>query len=118
MDDPLTHLDLDPGLWLEAGSSGGSDRNWMYEFSNTKTENLWMTQRVSIVGCSQSVLSTQTSEFAVMLDHRVQDQTTHLNEKYERLTMDYEELRQVVMKMRSHMGHPCAPYWPHGLGDN
>jgi hypothetical protein len=28
-----------------------------------------------------------------MLDHQVQDQMTHLNDKYERLTADYAELR-------------------------
>jgi hypothetical protein len=22
------------------------------------------------------------------------------------------------MKIRSHMGGPCAPYWPHGLGND
>jgi len=44
---------------------------------------------------------------------------THLNEKYERLATDYEELRRLVMMMRSQMGGACAPSnWPHGLGDN
>jgi hypothetical protein len=44
-----------------------------------------------------------------MLDKRVHDRTTYLNEKYKRLTMDYEELRQVVMEMRSQMSDTCAP---------
>jgi hypothetical protein len=35
------------------------------------------------------------------LDQRVQAQMTHLNEKYELLTTDYEELRRSVMMMRS-----------------
>jgi len=36
-------------------------------------------------------------------------------EKYERLTMDYEELRQVVIEMRINMSDPCASlYWPYG----
>jgi hypothetical protein len=30
----------DPDLWLEAGSSGEPDRNWMYGLSNTMAENL------------------------------------------------------------------------------
>ena len=54
-----------------------------------------------------------------MLDQRVQDQTTYLNEKYERLIADYEELCRVVMKMRLHMGGPYSPpFWPHGPDDD
>jgi hypothetical protein len=54
-----------------------------------------------------------------MLDQRVQDQTTYLNEKYERLIADYEELCRVVMEMRSHMGGPYSPpFWPHGPDDD
>jgi len=26
-DDPSTHLDFDPDLWMEVGSSGGPDKN-------------------------------------------------------------------------------------------
>jgi hypothetical protein len=54
----------------------------------------------------------------MILDQRVQDMTTYLNKKYERLIVDYEELCLVVMKIRSHMGGPCAPYWPHDLGND
>jgi hypothetical protein len=44
---------------------------------------------------------------------------SHLNEKYEQLSADYEELRQVVMEMRSQMGGTCASlYWPHIPGDD
>ena len=44
---------------------------------------------------------------------------THVNEKYEQLTADYEELCPVLMEMRSHMDGLCAqPYWPHGLNDD
>jgi 3-deoxy-D-manno-octulosonic-acid transferase len=28
-DNPLTHPDLDPDLWLEAWSFGGPERNWV-----------------------------------------------------------------------------------------
>jgi hypothetical protein len=42
-----------------------------------------MTYSASIVGCSQSILSVHTLEFMAMLDQRIQDQTTHLNDKYE-----------------------------------
>ena len=58
------------------------------------------------------VPSIQTLEFAAMLDQRVHDQTTHLNEKYERLTADYKELRRVVMKIRSQISSTCAPVVP------
>jgi hypothetical protein len=54
-----------------------------------------------------------------MLDQQVQDQITHLNDKYKRLTTDYEELRRLIMEMRSQMGGLCAPYnWAPGLGDD
>lgn len=51
-DDHLTYLDLDPDLWLEAGSSSGPDRNQVYDISNSTTENLWTTRRDSTVGYS------------------------------------------------------------------
>jgi len=47
-----------------------------------------------------------------MLDQRVQDRTTHLNEKYERLTADYKELRRVVMKIRSQISSTCVHVVP------
>jgi hypothetical protein len=54
-----------------------------------------------------------------MLDQRVQTQTTHLNEKYKQLIADYEELCQLVMKMRSQMdGTYTSPNWPHGPDDD
>jgi hypothetical protein len=39
-DNPSTHLDFDPDLWMETRSSNGPDRNRMYELFNTTTENL------------------------------------------------------------------------------
>ena len=75
-DDPSTHPKFDPNLWIEVGSSGGLDKNRVYELSNTTTENLWATRSVSIVGSSQSVSSTQSKEFVALLQH-----TTHLTEK-------------------------------------
>jgi hypothetical protein len=82
-EDSLTHPDLDLDLWLEAESFSGLDRNRVYRLSNTMVEKLRMTRNVLTVGCLQLVLSTQTPEFAAMLDQRVQDQMTHLDEKYE-----------------------------------
>ena len=84
-DDPSTHPKFDPNLWIEVGSSGGLDKNRVYELSNTTTENLWATRSVSIVGSSQSVSSTQFKEFVALLQH-----TTHLTEKYEQLSANYE----------------------------
>jgi len=48
-DDPSTHLDLDLNLWLEVGSFGRPDRNWVYELFDTTVENLRITRSVSIV---------------------------------------------------------------------
>jgi hypothetical protein len=82
-EDFLTHPDLDLDLWLEGESFGELDRNRVYGLSNTIVEKLRMTHIVLTVGCLQLVLSTQTLEFAAMLDQRVQDQMTYLDEKYE-----------------------------------
>jgi hypothetical protein len=86
-DDPSTHLDFDPDLWMEVGSSGGLDKNRVYGLSNTTTENLWAAHSVSIVGSFQSVLSTQYKEFVALQQH-----TAHLTEKYEQLLANYEQL--------------------------
>ena len=100
MDDLSTRPDLDLDLWLKAYSSDGPDTNWMYRLSNITTENLRTARSASTIGCLQSILSTKTSEFTTMLDQRVQAQTTHLNDKCERIIIDYEELRQLIMEMR------------------
>jgi len=34
-DNPSTHPDFDLDLWMKVGSSGGSDKNWVYGLSNT-----------------------------------------------------------------------------------
>jgi hypothetical protein len=60
-----------------------------------------MTCSVSTVGFLQSVSSTQSPEFAALLDQGVYERMTHFNKKYEQLTAAYEELCQVVMEMRS-----------------
>ena len=49
-DNPSTHPNLDTELWLEAGFSGGSNRNRMYRLSNTTTKNLQMACSVLTVG--------------------------------------------------------------------
>jgi hypothetical protein len=86
-DDPSTHSDFDLNLWMEARSSGGPDRNRVYELFNTTTENLRTARSVSTAGSSQSVSSTQSRKFTL------QQHTTHLTKKYERLSADYEQLR-------------------------
>jgi hypothetical protein len=45
-DDLSTHSDLDLDLWLEAGSSGGPNRNRVYGLSNTMAKNLQTTRSV------------------------------------------------------------------------
>jgi hypothetical protein len=52
-------------------------------------KNLRMAHSILTVGCSQTILSTQTPKFTAMLDQRVQAQMVHLNEKCERLTTYY-----------------------------
>jgi len=84
--------------------------NIVYGLSNTMTENLQTTRNVSTVGISQSVSSTQSQEFVALQQH-----TTHLTKKYEWLSADYEQLRQMVMDMRLQMVGTCAPsFWSYG----
>jgi len=118
-DDYLTHPNFDPDLWMEAESSGGPNKNREYGLSNTTAKNLWTARSVSTVGSSQSILSTQSLEFTTLLQQGVQEHTTHLNEKYERLSADYEELRRMVMDIRSQMDGTRTPsYWPYGPGND
>jgi len=43
-----------------------------------------------------------------------------LKQQYERLSTDYDQLRQMVMDIRSMMGDDtcAAPFWPYGPGNN
>ena len=101
-DESSTLPDINLDLLLEGESFGGRDRNRVFGLSNTMTENLWTTLSASVIGCFQSILSSQTLKFATMLDQRVQDQTTHLNDKYERLIV----------------GSCVPPNWLYGSGDD
>jgi hypothetical protein len=58
MDDPSTHLDLDPDLWLEVGLSSGTNKNQVYKLSNTTAKNLRTTRSDSTIRCSQLIPST------------------------------------------------------------
>ena len=132
-DDPSTHPEFDPDLWMEAGSSGGPDKNRVYGLSNTTAANLRSTGTASTGGSSQSVSSSQSKEFVAL-----QQRCDHLSEAYtqlkeqqrvasnrqraefeqqiaesERQRAAYEELRQMVINMSQ--GGTCAPNpsWPH-----
>jgi hypothetical protein len=105
-DYPSTHLDFDSDLWMEVGSSGGPEKNWVYGLSNTTAENLRSARSVSTVGSSPSVSSTQSEEFVA------------LKQQYEQLSMNYG--LQMVMEIRSRMvDDTCAtPFWLYGSGNN
>jgi len=107
-DNPSTHPDFDPNLWMEVGSSGGPEKNRVYELSNTTTENLRSARSVWTVGSSPSVSSTQSEEFIA------------LKQQYQQLSTNYDELRQIVMEMRSNMGDDtcAAPFWLYGPRNN
>jgi hypothetical protein len=97
-DDPSTHPDFDPELWMEVGSFGGSDKNQVYGLYNTTAENLRATRSVSTVGSSQLVSNTQSKEFMA------------LKQQYAQLSVDYQHLHQMIMDIRSKMGDDtCAP---------
>ena len=57
-DDPSTHSNFDPDLWMEVGSSGGLDKNRVYGLSNTTAENLRAARSVLTVRSSPSLSST------------------------------------------------------------
>jgi hypothetical protein len=107
-DNPSTHPDFDPDLWMEVGSSSGPDKNRVYGLSNTTTENLCSARSVSTVGSTPSVSSTQSEEL------------TALKQQYQQLSTNYNELHHIVMEMRSKMGDAtCAgSFWPYGPGNN
>ena len=107
-DDPSSHPDFNPDLWMEVGSSGGPDKNQVYGLSNTTVEKLLSARSVLTDGSSPSVSSTQSEEFLA------------LKQQYERLSTDYAQLHQMVMEIRSKMGNdPCAaPFWQYGLDNN
>jgi hypothetical protein len=107
-DDHSTYLNFDPDLWMEVGSSGGPEKNQVYGLSNTTAKNLQLTRSISTVGSSPSVSSTQSKEFIA------------LKQQYERLSTDYDQLRQMVMEMRIRMGDDtcAAPFWLYGPKNN
>jgi len=107
-DNPSTHPDFDPDLWMEVGSSGGPDKNRVYGLSNTTAENLRSARSVSTVGSSPSVSSTQSEDLIA------------LKQQYQQLSMNYNELRHIVMEMRSKMGDDtCAgSFWPYSPRNN
>ena len=136
-DDPLTHPEFDPDLWMEVGSSGGPDKNQVYGLSNITAENLRAARGVSTVGSSQSILSSQSKEFVALQQHTAQltDKYDHLSAEYAQLKAshvwqraeskqiktsqaqqkaEYEQLREMVMNMATHSG-TCAPnpFWPY-----
>jgi hypothetical protein len=103
-DNPSTN----PDLWMEVGSSGGPEKNRVYGLSNTTAENLRSARSVSTVGSSPSVSSTQSEEFIA------------LKQQYQQLSTNYDQLRQMVMEIRSKMGDDtyATPFWPYGSGNN
>jgi hypothetical protein len=122
-DNPLTHPEFDPDLWMEVGSSGGPDKNWVYGLSNATADNLQSARSFSTVGSSQSISSTQSKEFVALQQHTAQltEKYDHLSAEYEQLKAahaqqktDHEQLREMVMNMASQSG-TCAsnPFWPY-----
>jgi len=93
---------------MEARSSGGPDKNRVYGLSNTTAENLCSARSVSTVGSSPSVSSSQSEAFIA------------LKQQYQQLSTNYDELRHIVMEMRSKMSDDtcAASFWLYGPGNN
>jgi hypothetical protein len=114
----LTHPEFDPDLWMEVGSSGGPDKNRVYELSNTTADNLRTTRSVSTVGSSQSkefvALQQCTAQLTEKYDHLsaeyAQLKASHAQQRAEsaQQKVAYEQFREVVMNMATQSG-TCAP---------
>jgi len=93
---------------MEMGFSGGPDKNQVYGLSNTTVENLRSARSVSTVGSSPSVSNIQSEEFIA------------LKQQYQQLSTNYDELRQIVMEMRSKMGDDTYAtfFLSYGPGNN
>ena len=104
-DDPSTHPEFDPNLWMKAGSSGGPDKNRVYGLFNTRADNLRTTRTASTVGSSQSVSSSQSKEYMALQQRcdQISEAYTQLKEQYTTESTQqraaYEELRQMVINM-------------------
>ena len=65
------------------------------------------------------VSNTQTLEFKVIVNHQVQDQTTHLAIDYERLNVEMAKFRQLIIEMRSWISGAYASYYSsHSLDED
>ena len=95
-DDPSTHPEFDPDLWMEVGLSSGPDKNRVYGLSNTTADNLRSTRSVSTVGSSQSISSSQSKEFVALQQH-----TAQLTNKYDHLSAEYAQLKTSHAQQRA-----------------
>ena len=114
-DNPSTHPEFDPDLWMEVGLFSGSDKNRVYGLSNTTTENMRAAHNVSTIGSSQLVSSTQSKKFVALKQHTAQltNKYNHLSAEYTELKANHEQLCQIVINMASQSSDPCAPplFW-------
>jgi hypothetical protein len=51
-EDPLIHLEYDPEFWLKVGATSGCDRNQVYGFFMTMTQDTRLDYNVSTVDTS------------------------------------------------------------------
>ena len=58
--------------------------------------------------------TAQLTEKYEQLSVTYEQLTAHLTKKYKQLSTNYKQLRQMIMNMASHSGDTCAPYfWPY-----
>ena len=86
-DDPLTHPEFNLDLWMEAGSSGGPDKNQVYMLSNTTTDNLRSARSASTIESSQS------KEFVGVASKQQRAESEQHRAESEWQRAAYEELR-------------------------
>jgi len=121
-DDPLTYSKFDPDLWMEVGSSGGPDKNRVYELSNTIAENLRATVVFQSLGAPNQYRAPNLRSSWPCSNTRLSSpkKYDHLLAAYSQLEADnaqqkaeYDQLREFVMNMASQSDDRCAPppFW-------
>ena len=119
-DDPLTHPEFNPDLWMEAGLSGGPDKSQVYGLSNTTADNLRSAHSASTVESSQSkefvALQQRTTQLTEKYDH-LSEAYTQLKEQQisesEQQRAAYEQLREMIMNMAQGGTWAPNPFWPY-----
>jgi len=130
-DNPLTHLEFDPNLWMEVGSFGGPIKIGFtgsptlrprtcgrpVVFQPLGAPNQYRAPNLrSSWPCSNTRLSSPKNTTTYQRSMHNSKRSMH-NKKpsMHNKKADHEQLREMVMNMASQSGDTCAPppFWPY-----